>query len=391
MRERNPRLAYLDLLAIGYSLYGVGAAGPFIRTHLGLTDAETGLHSTAMAVGLVAAGLLAARLDRRLTARSVHAGAVVSIALGWLLLAWALAFPVTLVAAAFIGAGSGIILGHVNTHLGAEGGATSRQLLARANVWAMVAALAGPLVIAASVALGLSWQGALGPAALVLAAALAGSRSVRSPLAEATAGAARLPWAYWRAWLFVVFAVAIEFSIVFWAATLVQRRTGLTTADATLVAAGFLAGMTAGRLLLSERHVAAVNPHRMVFAAVATALIGALIVWMSEAAPLSALGLFVAGVGVASLYPVGVALALETAPGQPATAGARLTIASGGAILTAPFVLGVVSDAVGVIAGWSMILVVGAGALAMALIVEADARRRRGESPVAGELERAAF
>jgi hypothetical protein len=34
-------------------VYGVGAVSPYLRTQLGLTDAEVGLHSSAMAIGLV--------------------------------------------------------------------------------------------------------------------------------------------------------------------------------------------------------------------------------------------------------------------------------------------------------------------------------------------------
>ena len=60
------------------------------------------------------------------------------------------------------------------------------------------------------------------------------------------------------------------------------------------------------------------------------------------------LGLFVAGIGVANLYPLIVALALGAAPGQSNEAGARLTFASGTAILAAPLLLGALADAAGI-------------------------------------------
>ena len=55
---------------------------------------------------------------------------------------------------------------------------------------------------------------------------------------------------------------------------------------------------------------------------------------------MSGAALFVAGLGVAGLYPLGVAAALAAAPGRLTLAGTRLTLASGAAILVAPFALG---------------------------------------------------
>jgi MFS family permease len=65
--------------AIGYVIYGLGAAGPYLRTQLGLSDAEVGLHSTALAVGLVVAGALAAALGRRFGQTAVRGGAIAAI------------------------------------------------------------------------------------------------------------------------------------------------------------------------------------------------------------------------------------------------------------------------------------------------------------------------
>ncbi|HEY6056926.1 MAG TPA: hypothetical protein VIV06_02790, partial [Candidatus Limnocylindrales bacterium] len=105
--RRDPRRAYLDLVAVGYTLYGVGAASPFLRSRLGLSDAQTGLHSTAMAIGVVVAGIFASRLDRRWPPALVHLAAIGMLALAWTTLAWAPAFDVTLLATGGIGLGTG--------------------------------------------------------------------------------------------------------------------------------------------------------------------------------------------------------------------------------------------------------------------------------------------
>ena len=73
--------SYAAIAAVGYVVYGVGAVSPYLRTQLGLTDAEVGLHSSAMAIGLVLSGFLAAALDRRL-------GEVIVWGQGWPRLPW---------------------------------------------------------------------------------------------------------------------------------------------------------------------------------------------------------------------------------------------------------------------------------------------------------------
>jgi MFS family permease len=75
------------------------------------------------------------------------------------------------------------------------------------------------------------------------------------------------------------------------------------------------------------------------------------------------LGLFVTGIGVANLYPLMVALALGATPGQPNEAGARLTFASGTAILAAPLLLGALADAAGIRLAYAMVPIFILGAL----------------------------
>jgi MFS family permease len=93
--------------------------------------------------------------------------------------------------------------------------------------------------------------------------------------------------------------------------------------------------------------------------------VGAAVTWLSTEPVLSALALFVAGVGVAVLYPLGISAALATAPDRLAAAGARLTLASGVAILAAPLALGAIADATGVVVGWSMVIVLAVAALVL--------------------------
>jgi fucose permease len=73
-----------------------------------------------------------------------------------------------------------------------------------------------------------------------------------------------------------------------------------------------------------------------------------LLFWMTNTSVLSLTGLFLTGLGVASLYPLLLALAMGVAHNNTVLAGARATLASGTAILALPLVLGRVADMVGI-------------------------------------------
>jgi hypothetical protein len=380
--------SYIAQAAIGYVIYGLGAAGPYLRTQLDLSDAEVGLHSTALAVGLVVAGTVAAGLGRRYGDAAVRAGAIAAIAVAIPVLAATPSIVATLGASLLIGLGAGTLLGHVNATLGAPGGRLARLRLARANVWAMIAAFVGPVIVAAGASIGPGWWFGLLPALGLLGVVALDLRSRRNAAAAAAGDTDRdpLPRAYWLAWAFLVAAISVEFSIVFWGATLVERRTNVPTPEATAIGALFLGGMFAGRLGLSVGIGAGHDIRRNAAAGLVLAGVGAGVAWVSTASILSGFGLFLAGVGVAILYPLGVAAALAGAPGQLALAGNRLTLASGLAILLAPLALGAIADATGVIAGWGLVL--GLVAVAFCLVFGLSTGQPEG-APTTESVDRA--
>jgi MFS family permease len=99
------------------------------------------------------------------------------------------------------------------------------------------------------------------------------------------------------------------------------------------------------------------DTRRSAAAALALAAVGASLAWVSTSSVVSGIALFIAGLGVASLYPLGIAAALSgVPPGRLTLAGNRLTLASGLAILAAPLALGAIADATGVVVGWALVL-----------------------------------
>jgi hypothetical protein len=277
------------------------------------------------------------------------------------------ALSATLWAALLVGVGAGTLLGYANAVLGRPGGRPARLRLARANVWAMVSAFVCPIALAASSGMDLSWGLGLLPAvgllAIVAADLRAGPRLVR---VSGTSESGPLPIGFWLAWAFLVAVIAVEFSIVFWAATLVERQTGVSIEVATLLGGLFLGGMFVGRLAQSRGLGTGGDVRRSAAIGIVLAGTGSAVGWVSTSPALTGAALFVAGLGVAGLYPLGVAAALAAAPGRLTVAGTRLTLASGIAILLAPLALGAAADAVGVPTAWG--LVVGLSLAALALV-----------------------
>jgi fucose permease len=124
----------------------------------------------------------------------------------------------------------------------------------------------------------------------------------------------------------------------------------------------FLWGMVAGRF--AGRQAAQLMPtERLLLLALGVSATGFFVYWLVPIALVAVLGLFVAGIGVANLFPLTVALALGAAPGQSNEAGARLTFASGTAILAAPLLLGALADAIGIRLAYGVVPIFILGAL----------------------------
>jgi hypothetical protein len=255
------------------------------------------------------------------------------------------------------GLGVGLLLAHANRTFTRGGGARARVQIGRAALVAMVASLSVPVAIGLGENSGLGWQLAFVIGGLLIAAGLWASRFGRAvaPVPEPSLRAGRLAGGYWLAWSLIVLVVSVEFSFVFWAATLVERGVGISLADATLVATGFYAGMTTMRIGLSFHLVAGRDPLRLIMGSLVVALVGSLLAWAAESVALAGLGIYLGGFGVGALYPMTVSIALALVPGQQDRASTRLLLASGVAILVAPFLLGLAADLSDVSTAWLLI------------------------------------
>jgi MFS family permease len=356
------------MAGFSYLMYGLGFITPYVQHDLGVPEAIAALPSSIGAVGLGLSGLFASGLAGRVGSRTAGRFWLLVMAGAGAALATRASLPVVLSAAFVFGLAAGGLLVLVNSSLGHGGDGDADTRLVRANLWAMVGAVVAPLVLAAAASTaGLGWAaGLLAPIPLLIAVAvLLPAVPVRDAPAIAGVGAARLPPRYWLAWLFIVAGVGMEYSFVVWGPSVVVARTGLPTTDATRLASLFVSGMLIGRLTLSTGFGSGERSRAILRLCLGLAAAGAAVTWLAPNVLAAGFGLFLGGMGVAAIYPLGVGLALQQAPGSPVHAASRLTLASGLAILAAPLILGVVAQLVGVVAGWPLVFLFAAAAFAI--------------------------
>jgi MFS family permease len=359
--------AYLFMAAQGYLLYGVGFITPYLQSDLSVPPWAAALPNSMMAVGILSAGLFAKRITGRVGARSAARLWAGLMALSAVLMAIHVTIVPILLGALVLGAAIAGMLVHVVSALGGrEGG---RQL-ARAYLWAMVAATAAPIVLSAA-ARSVGWGvGVLVPVPfLLLLVATLPASPARDVAPGAGAREPGLPGPYWLTWAFLVLCMGAEFSIVAWGAQVASARTGIAPADATGLASLYVVGMVLGRLVLSTGVATGPAKSPLLWAAAGGALAGSAVLWMAPAVVLAGAGLLLTGLGMSGIMPLGSTLALAQAPDAPIRASVRLSAAMGVAVLVAPLLVGFVSSAVGVLGAWLLVFAfLGAGLLVLARI-----------------------
>jgi fucose permease len=157
-------------------------------------------------------------------------------------------------------------------------------------------------------------------------------------------------------WSIIVLGIAAEWCLVFWSADYLQNRSAVVRSTAIALVSFFFVGQALGRFLSSRLSIN-IATRRLLHAALLCGMSGFLIFWLNRLPWLNVVGLFIAGVGVGSSYPLTASLALGCAASQSDRAAGQLTWGGGIAILTAPFAIGALADAIDFFWAVSLILV----------------------------------
>lgn len=364
-------LVYALLAFYAYYINVIGPITPFLKEELGLSYTVSSLHYTAFALGMLLVGFGGHTVIRRIgRTRALWLGAF-GMSLGALLLLLGRSAPLTIGAAFGMGLVGSLILVIVPTTLSDLHGEFRAVAIAEANVFASILSTAAPLMVGWTALLPGGWRLALGLAALAPFLMLFGLGKARPPQNASTQAASmtggRLPALFWVYWAAIVLSVAVEFCLISWSADFLEKALSLPLTEAAKAVSLFLAAMIVGRMAIS-RLVQRFPVRSVVLVSILTASLGFGLFWLSGAVIPSLAGLFLAGLGVAGLYPLLLSLALGVAGNNTTQASARTTLASGTAILSLPLALGRLADLVGIQSAYAIVGVLLAGVFLIVLL-----------------------
>lgn len=360
-----------------FFLYLVGPASGAIASELALSDAAEGFFGTALAVGLIGAAVLGPWATRTWG----RAGAITRILLGIAVLAavWAAGRNYWMILLALLGLGLlGAVLANTVTAVLSDHHPRHRaRAITEGNAVAAWLGFVAPAALGVFLATPLGWRGAALLVVLLPLLALLPARSLRQartadPPAAPDDGESptrsSMPAVFWLSLVAIGAAVAVEFSVNFWAANLIEQQTGASPVAAVSALSAAVGGVALGRTVAARLPGRFPLPRLItVFFLIAATGVAALLAagsyWFAVGA------LFLTGLGISVLFPFTQSMALHTVPGQADRAVALAGLAIGLAIGTAPFALGLLAGAVGL--QWALsvtFLLVAAGIGATALV-----------------------
>jgi fucose permease len=351
----------------------LGPIMPFLRKELGLDYTTASLHFSAFALGAFLLGLFGDRISGRWGRLASLWGGAFAMAAGSVFLILVPSPRGTVPAAFAMGLCGSLVLVTSQALLSDKHGEFGAVAVTESNVAASACAIAAPLLVGASAALGLGWRAALAvpAAALILLAVLFFFNPPDLPRetskSSEQADGRTLPPRYWALWALVALGVASEWCVAYWGADFLADGTGLTRSAAATSLTAFFAAMLVGRIA-SSRLARVLPPTVLLAATLGLAFAGFPLFWFSPGSILTLAGLFVTGLGIGGVYPLGISAAIASAPGNSDAAAARLAIGGGGAILVAPFVLGAMADRTGISTAFGIVIPMLLAALALALL-----------------------
>lgn len=368
-------------------VYLAGPIAPILAEDLGVSVTSAGLVGTGLAAGIATASATGPAAVRRFgrdgaTRRGLVAlvAALAALATVPTLVGGTLGFGLALVLIWAGATGGGTVLNASTARLSDLHPAHSGQAITEANAVAAWVGLFSPLLLGAALGAGLGWWVGVAVCLVALLAALAGLvladriETAAAATDDHTAGhgtvaadegyelgapsgpdgppapqapSSGLPRVFWLAMVALFAAAGTEFAINFWGSTLIRDQTGAATASATAAMSAVVAGIAVGRTAGSWT-TARLGPHAMLLGGFTLALVGFAVLWSSSVLALSVVGLFVAGLGLATLFPLVLDRGILLSGGQPDLAMSRTSLVLGLAIGGAPFLLGALGSIVSV-------------------------------------------
>jgi fucose permease len=389
---------WLAYLLVGYFMYvqaSLGPVIPFLREDLSLGYGAAGLHFGAFALGVLFTGLLGDRPARLLGRRKTLWGGAVGMAAGAAGLAAANGIAASLAATLLTGFCASLLLMSAQAALSDLHGEWRAAAISEANVVAGAAAILAPLLVGAFSRTEFpGWRGALLFAAVLLAAISLFLGRAPIPSAKPAAdrkeaddggvGSRVLPAVFWGWCAVIFFCTAVEWSVAYWGSSFLEGEVGLEAADAATLMGAYFVALLLGRVV-GSRLARRVRPGVLLVGAVTLSAAGFLPFWLapqilppaSAATLASVAGLFVAGLGIGNLYPLGASLATGAASHVIDLATSRIALTVGCATLIIPPALGIAADRVGISTAYAIVAALLLAAAILAITVDRKAQKQQ--------------
>ena len=159
---------------------------------------------------------------------------------------------------------------------------------------------------------------------------------------------------FWISWIAFVACISSEFAVSFWAAALLKDRVGSTAAISTVALVGLGVGMALGRWY-SGRLLKRFTLDNQFLISIAVQFVGFVAFWLSHIMFISAIALFVIGLGVSIQFALASIRLIALSDNRPDLAIGQTSLAAGIAIAAAPFLLGVLGDSFGISRAYIMV------------------------------------
>lgn len=381
VRDRATTLSYAVIGYYAFYLYSSGPAVALLRSELHLSYTVTSLSSALWAGAAILSGLSFPWIAHRVPRRTLLWRSMAGIAIGSALLARSAGLTSVLIAIAVLSFTGTVALMAIQAALADRHGPRLGRALVEANIGAAACAVVAPLVLSSLHDTVIGWQAGLVLPVFVLLGLYLTYR--RDPLpaptvhTAATPRSRRVPRIYWLHAALVACSMAIEMCMVFFSVDLLASTTGLTVADATATMVGFYLGIFLGRIAGSILARRPERSGRMILASLSLAFAGVLVCWRSGQPVTASAGLFMAGAGIANLYPLTLSRALAAAPDQSDAASAHTQLLGGGLAIVMPALLGTLANQFGVATAFAVVPGLIAGSAVMLLIVRLATRTPR--------------
>jgi predicted MFS family arabinose efflux permease len=360
LKYRRDKIFWLVALqtgAFGIFMGGFGPALPLLQEDQGTSGAIAGLHGTALGIASIIAGYLNAPLAHKF-------GRYKSIWLGLIIFNMGamsfIALPEywqTIPAILIAGIGLSITVNNSMMYLSSHYKSNSARAVSQANGVNSSFVLIGNFIIGTIAGTQFSWR--LGlliclPFAITLYLIMGRHHNPKHIPDESGRQRGSLPLKYWVSWIGLMFCIAAEFAIAFWAAALLREKTGLSAAISTTMVLAFPLGMMIGRWFGTY-----IFPNLDIDARLKMIItlqgFSFLVFWISKSPFTSFIALFFVGLGTSMQFALSTLRLLRFGHEKPDLAMGKSSLSAGIAIGLSPLFLGYLADVFGIVRGFLLV------------------------------------